>query len=251
NNGGNSRLPKTWMSYRCGKPLLGTTVFFLRSPRRGGSPDPLWPSAARQCGFGRVDHENRLYKSREHSPQAPFCFKLAPLLSNSRNQRFHLRLCDRRIHASELETLPAADPGMTDDCNPAIKQALPQRCVKAVFIGPSTHGNITENHRAETGSVDELQCRRTTHRTRGMNRQFHGAVDHPTQLPASQHLKSKPQLEHIEAAGGEQRIRHQVGDALFFMGLWIQVVSVQFDELEVTSVAHQESGGRDGLPEEL
>ena len=67
--------------------------------------------------------------------------------------------------------------------------------------------------------MDELQCRRTAHRTRGMNRQFHGAVDHRTQLPASQHLKRKPQLEHIEAAGGEQRIGHQVGDALFFVGL--------------------------------
>ena len=79
------------------------------------------------------------------------------MLSNSTHQRFHLRLADCGIHASELQTLPAANPGVADHGNPAIKQPLPQRGVKIVFIEPLTRWNITKNHRAETGSMDELQ----------------------------------------------------------------------------------------------
>ena len=99
--------------------------------------------------------------------------------------------------------------------------------------------------------MDELQCRSTAHRVGSTKCQFHGAVDHRTQLLPPQHLKRKPQLQHIEAAGSEQRIGHQVGNALLFMRLGIEVVSVQFDEFEMTSFPQQESAGRNRLPEEF
>ena len=79
------------------------------------------------------------------------------MLSNSTDQRFHLLLANCGIHASELQTLPAADPGLADNGNPAFEQPLPQHGVKIVFIGPPTRGNVTENHSAETGSMDKLQ----------------------------------------------------------------------------------------------
>ena len=81
------------------------------------------------------------------------------MLSNSRNQRFHLRLADCGIHASKLQTLPAADPGMADNGNPAIEQTLPQHGIKAIHIEPLSRRNIAKNHRAETGSMNKLQCR--------------------------------------------------------------------------------------------
>ena len=173
------------------------------------------------------------------------------MLGNRANQPFDLRVADRRIHASELETLTAADPGLADDGNPEIKQPLPQCTIERILIDSWPRRNITEHDGGEAGSMDQLQFRSAARCLGSSMRQFDGALDHRTQLLPPQHLKRQPQFEHIESAGGEQRICYQVWNALLFVHFGIEIIRMQFNKLEVTSVPQHKDAGRDRLPEEF
>jgi hypothetical protein len=91
----------------------------------------------RPCGDGSQTRPGRAQLGKvlmSTENLRPSQLQFPPLHRNNPNQLFHLRITNRRIHTSKLETLPPTDPSMPDDSNPSFEQTLPQRCIQLILI---------------------------------------------------------------------------------------------------------------------